>query len=470
MKADLSIYRNRLPIFLCLGLWGAATLATTPEAQAAPIAPPVVSARKTPPATGTLTAAEAREANAVAQLCKQGQFKEAEPRLRLLSTRHPNVLSIQLNMAQLMLLLGESKTALSAAGQSIKLAPTSAHAWRYFSEANMQLGKQEEAVQAMKKAIGFCQSPSLKKDMQETLAAMNKEKVKNSAIKSKVYAPGSYIDEESLSLMPRWSTARMPLAVYIAPGNVRGYNDQLKVLLKEAFALWEKKSGLVSFRFTEEAEADITCLWVEEGKRGPSIEVGHAIQKVSGDEIVHATVELETKDGEHNKEVEPKNVMLHEIGHAIGIRNHSPNFKDIMYFQDSSARELSEADIATLKALYESKSKITMDFDGQILSPTPELKQALSLIREAHQESKNLPAAVEKSRKAIELAPQVYVFRKNFCFYAYQLNKEGKLPQAKAIALAREAVEKSRALPEKYKPVQTSSQKMLDYLLNFYKN
>ncbi|HNG20538.1 MAG TPA: hypothetical protein PLI59_15250, partial [Candidatus Obscuribacter sp.] len=112
----------------------------------------------------------------------------------------------------------------------------------------------------------------------------------------------------------------------------------------------------------------------------------------------------------------------------------------------------------------------TMDFDGQILPPTPELKQALNLIREANESMKDLPTAIEKSRKAIELAPQVYVFRKNFCFYAYQLNKEGKLPAGQAIELAREAVEKSKTLPQKYKQVQISSQKMLDYLLQFYKN
>ncbi len=442
-----------------------------PEAAAAPAAPPAASVRKPLNTADRLTAAEAREANALTELCKQGKLKEAAPRLRLLAEKHPNVLSIQLNMAQLMLILGESQTALSAAGRAIKLDPTNAHAWRHFSEANMHLGKQEEAVQAMKKAVAFCQSPALKKDLQETLTAMNKEKARNGAVKSKVYAPGSYIDEESLSMMPRWSKERMPLAVFISPGNVKGYNDQLKELLKEAFADWEKKSGTISFKFTDEAaSADITCLWVEEGKRGLSIEVGHAIQKVSGDEIMHATVELETKDANHNQDVELKNVMLHEIGHAIGIRNHSQSAKDIMYFQESSSRELSEADLATLKALYESKSKLTMDFDGQILPPTPELKQALNLIREANESMKDLPTAIEKSRKAIELAPQVYVFRKNFCFYAYQLNKEGKLPAGQAIELAREAVEKSKTLPQKYKQVQISSQKMLDYLLQFYKN
>jgi len=46
--------------------------------------------------------------------------------------------------------------------------------------------------------------------------------------------------------------------------------------------------------------------------------------------------------------------VIHEMGHPLGLAGHSPSTADIMYRStyDSKAEGLSEADRATLRALY----------------------------------------------------------------------------------------------------------------------
>src|SRR5207253_277491 len=63
-----------------------------------------------------------------------------------------------------------------------------------------------------------------------------------------------------------WPTCRMPLKVYIAPGDrVADYKPYWKVILVRSFQDWQECSGnLVRFSMVEqESQADITCHFVD---------------------------------------------------------------------------------------------------------------------------------------------------------------------------------------------------------------
>lgn len=145
---------------------------------------------------------------------------------------------------------------------------------------------------------------------------------------------------------------------------------QLESEVREAFDIWTKVTGnKIRFAFGAKQGADITITWTPTtaGFRDPS-EAGESSVDYSTPpgpkrtwdnpgSITHAKVKLSTTDINH-KEWQAgqfKLLVLHEIGHALGIFGHSDNANDIMYTL-KGAPALSPRDINTVNILYKSVS------------------------------------------------------------------------------------------------------------------
>lgn len=152
-----------------------------------------------------------------------------------------------------------------------------------------------------------------------------------------------------------------------APGAT---SAQLESEVKEAFDTWTKVTGnKIRFEFGAKQGADITITWTPTtaGFRDPS-EAGESSVDYSTPpgpkrtwnnpgNITHAKVKLSTTDINH-KEWQAgqfKLLVLHEIGHALGIFGHSNNPNDIMYTL-KGAPSLSPRDINTVNILYKAVS------------------------------------------------------------------------------------------------------------------
>ncbi len=162
---------------------------------------------------------------------------------------------------------------------------------------------------------------------------------------------------------------KFSIKVYMdpAPGAT---SAQLESEVKEAFDTWTKVTGnKIRFEFGPKQGADITITWTPTtaGFRDPS-EAGESSVDYSTPpgpkrtwdnpgNITHAKVKLSTTDINH-KEWQAgqfKLLVLHEIGHALGIFGHSNNANDIMYTL-KGAPSLSPRDINTVNILYKAVS------------------------------------------------------------------------------------------------------------------
>jgi len=154
----------------------------------------------------------------------------------------------------------------------------------------------------------------------------------------------------------RWFDGDMAVRVLIKSGEgVPGYRRQFEESLRAAFADWENiATPKIRFSFVTESPADITCQFVSEFPKKEADAAGVTSYQTSPHHMDSAVISLKT-----NCNVRPltnelmRVVCLHEIGHALGLVNHSLDPHDVMYPYLNSQTSLSRKDIKTIKLLYD---------------------------------------------------------------------------------------------------------------------
>jgi len=148
------------------------------------------------------------------------------------------------------------------------------------------------------------------------------------------------------------------------PTNITVYieDDPKKELFERAFTQWNGAlDGTVYFKFIDTKDnADIRCSFVQKTKGdegGFTDWYYYEEEKKKYFQNSNITVaKYSPLDGKIMSDDQVYSIILHEIGHALGISDHSPFKGDIMYFStDSFLNEkgmISKRDINTIKKLY----------------------------------------------------------------------------------------------------------------------
>jgi tetratricopeptide (TPR) repeat protein len=177
-----------------------------------------------------------------------------------------------------------------------------------------------------------------------------------------------YFTTATASGVHKWNEDRFPLNVFIPPVNSQLGANKLQVAytsaLHQAFVQWQfATNNRVRFQFTDSPkDADIVCGWTtnphELLEPFRFAETRHTFDK--GLQITHANIlmlmplGMEKSPGPVGRRVLSR-IALHEIGHALGIIDHSPNPADIMYFcsaMQNFPASLTTRDAQTIIHLY----------------------------------------------------------------------------------------------------------------------
>lgn len=203
-----------------------------------------------------------------------------------------------------------------------------------------------------------------------------------------------------------FATDRMPLKVFITDGRgVPGWNSGMKQHVVYAMRAWQLAThNRVYFsQVYSESNADIVVHWRKNFSDGI---LGVSPLQTVGDSIVESDVNLATYYPDSNAAIpadDLKAIAVHELGHAIGLRGHSPNPDDIMFFSKTRQQNtLSQRDINTIGMLY----KLQADVQNSSGS-TAQTKKYYDLYQSGYkaQTSGRNSEAVSLYRQAIQLNP-----------------------------------------------------------------
>ncbi|MBR6163202.1 matrixin family metalloprotease [bacterium] len=225
----------------------------------------------------------------------------------------------------------------------------------------MYLFQEKKFVEARRELSGFLttdrnQNPRLDESAKQMIAYIDEQ------YKSKVKAGsednGNYLNE--ISATAKWQN----------PNNIKVYIEPAKgkeILFRRAFQTWDSRLMMIHFAFQTKREgADIICSYVEFIKKNvaglTSFKGGFMKNTQTGDIYFKppVTIDIATQDTNSNRpytDNELLSIILHEVGHAIGILEHTKNKNDIMYYSTETYKnsQISNRDANTIKAIYSKK-------------------------------------------------------------------------------------------------------------------
>jgi tetratricopeptide (TPR) repeat protein len=155
----------------------------------------------------------------------------------------------------------------------------------------------------------------------------------------------------------QWDLQRMPLRVYFEPSpNVTGWSPALNNVVQQGMQQWQTATNN-KIRFalvSTPSDADIKVRWKTELDEG---KLGESPFKFVGNKMLQSDVVLATHPSGGQRLLgneELQHVVVHEFGHALGLKGHSPYPEDMMYFsvQPSASSRLSARDVKTFAMLY----------------------------------------------------------------------------------------------------------------------
>jgi hypothetical protein len=179
------------------------------------------------------------------------------------------------------------------------------------------------------------------------------------------------------SAVLRWPTASR-IAVYVNPGAEAPRTMMLASAFQQGAAAWEAATLYSEFHFAQAAmpqDADVVLTWsdattpVSTANCQPSGGAAFTTFCLDGTRLFAYPLTngqpsrvrfiVTVRAGEAGSATRVTTLVMHELGHVLGLAQHSPNPADLMFGNPVDHREPNARDRASVQLLYQLKADIT---------------------------------------------------------------------------------------------------------------
>ncbi|HEY9687808.1 MAG TPA: tetratricopeptide repeat protein [Coleofasciculaceae cyanobacterium] len=287
----------------------------------------------------------------------QGVYPEALKHFQEAARLDTGMLQAYNNLATVYEKMAQPEDAIQAMQNAIRIAPRDPVLYRNLGILLEKSGKMEQAMAAYQTYLKLAPS-----DSDPAISSIVQALRQNSRREPDYYP---IVTSATDGKLLAWPKNAQPIPVYVQLSNP----DQAPYLplLHETFRVWEQATGSgVSFVEVPESRKARILIQLRPGPLAhPEMEVGHAKYVIENPnhpyQSLTVTITVNTGERNHQEPTPPqreqvRRIMLHELGHAIGLWGHSPNPTDVMYTHPLVSN-LSSRDVQTVRKLYENPTQ-----------------------------------------------------------------------------------------------------------------
>ncbi len=325
--------------------------------------------RENPGATN-LVEVKSQMLTAQASKCaKEKRYFDAKKLMEQACEINPSSSTMHFKLARACDELGDTQRAISEYESCLRLKPDYSPAIFNIAGCYQTLGRPRDAIAWFQKYLNQEPNAPDRSTIQNMIAKLQEKGTQSTANPHDADYMDSIVENGRLY---RWPPARLPLKVFVdSAASVPNFREAYRNALLESLSAWALASqNKVTFVLVPDSRyADISCDWTnnpyEVRQSGSDVEQGVCFMQALVNKrsrfdsaIDRANLRILTIDRETSKPIsddDMKKTCLHELGHALGLRGHSNNNHDIMFFSVSPTvwPILSKRDKATLLRLYE---------------------------------------------------------------------------------------------------------------------
>ncbi len=260
------------------------------------------------------------------------------------------------------------------------------------------------------------------------------EKPENEKSFSSAHAGDNYLTYavDSNGKLVKWKKKK--LKVYISPSEyketIQNALNQYNSYFEEYFTFYPAKT-----REDSDIKIDVVDHFSSNDNQDSIYMAGITNNTFSGDDkrLTNSIIQILSKKPNSTQKVtdeEVFRVVLHEMGHALGIIGHSPNSSDVM-FASSNVEDFSQRDINTLKLMYsnndEAVQKETKDYADVKLKEAEDYakdtpNKAISWVNlgKVYYDLNKKEEALDAYKKALEIEPDNPLIYQSMaeCYYS----------------------------------------------------